>query len=271
MTQSIYNYPSYRDFLKERFQFLKSIKPHFSARYFAKKAKIGSPSYFNLVAAGKRRLSHEYAERFAQGLELNQKERDFLLLHVAIENCRDQARKVKLLGQLESLKKREKTEAALDSNHIKILSDLLTLKIYLLGQSKQFKMSNAWLVTQLGGKHSEKTVEKRVNLLIQSGLWKLEGQTIAVLAPSIKTGDIFHEKYLLKTHLDILAHQRKNLKTRNGEERVVGARTFLFDKSDLPKVRSRIEAFRKDLEAEFEQMNSTHVYQLAVSFHELIP
>lgn len=260
---------NYCSFLKERYDTLKLTKPAFSARFFAKKAGISSFSYFRMVTSGQRKLSPLYAQKFAKGLSLSNTETKYLLKMVELEHNADQVTRQKILRDLAAFKRRFAPEELLISNHVEILSDLSNLKIYLLSQSTTFQNKPQWIHRKLKGTLPLSEVENRIKKLVTSGLWKNENGKVQALAPVVRTGDSLNEIHLAQTHSNILDAAKASIKTQSASQRVLGARTFLFDKKRIKEVAARIEEFKADLESEFEDLNSEDVYELQLSFFEL--
>lgn len=67
----ISEYTDYRQFVKDRFGYLKTVNPSFSYRVFSRSAGFGSPNYLKLIAEGKRNLGPLAAVKFATGLGLD--------------------------------------------------------------------------------------------------------------------------------------------------------------------------------------------------------
>ncbi len=73
----IFEYSSYRDYLRDLYSYLKASRPYFSYRYFAAKAGFNSPNFLKLVIDGKRNLSSDSVKRFATALKLERDELAF--------------------------------------------------------------------------------------------------------------------------------------------------------------------------------------------------
>lgn len=74
---SIYNYIDYRKFLRDYCEKQKEIHPHFSYRYFARVADLGSFGYLKMVIDGTRNLSVKTLNKFIKALKLGKKEAAF--------------------------------------------------------------------------------------------------------------------------------------------------------------------------------------------------
>lgn len=239
-------------------------------RNLARRAGVQSPSYFNLVVKGQRKLSVDYAYRFAQGLELDDYQTRCLVLAADLEQTTDEARRQKLLSEMEALRKRATRSQKMTVSHVEILSDLVSLKLYLLAQSKKFRLEHRWLLRKFGGELKGADLERRIETLFASGLWSMENNKVRTCAPVLKTGSYLREQSLRRTHENILENAKRSL-LRSEEHRVHGGRTFLFNPAQLKKIERRIEEFRQELEHEFEDLQATEVFQLHVSFFELFP
>lgn len=73
----IYRYTDYRAYLKDLFNYTKSVKPFFSYQYLAQKAGFKAKSFIYKVIIGERSLSQNSVFRVAQALNLNRKEIGF--------------------------------------------------------------------------------------------------------------------------------------------------------------------------------------------------
>lgn len=263
-------YSSYRAFLNSKYQSLKASKPSFSARFFARKAEIASTSYFRMVVKGERKLSPEYAQKFAKGLSLSATETKLLLKMVTLEQTEDPSSREKLLKEIQKLVRINRTSAhTMNASHVEVLSDLINLKLYLLPQSKKFKIDPHWIEKRFQGQLSLKEVEERISLLLKVGLWKIQDGKIQTLAPVLRTGNCLEESYLAETHVRLLQAAQKSIRSQPHQNRILGGRTFLFDKGRMAEVSKKIEEFKSELEAEFEDLNSENVYELHISFFEL--
>lgn len=104
ITSNIYDFSSYRDFLKDRYRQLKECDPTFSFRSFSKDAGFGSPNYLKLVMDGKRNLSDEAIAKFAKGIRLDRHESEFFYYLVSHNQCENVSRKRVFEAKLEYLK-----------------------------------------------------------------------------------------------------------------------------------------------------------------------
>jgi uncharacterized protein (TIGR02147 family) len=95
---SLFEYLDYRKFLGDFFQRKKTLNKGFSYRLFCRKAGINSPGYISEVIGGSRNLSKSYVEKFALGLGLDGKERDYFDLMVAFTHAPDDQARQEVYG-----------------------------------------------------------------------------------------------------------------------------------------------------------------------------
>ena len=264
-----FEYTTFQDFLRDRYERLKATRPNFSARAFAKKAGIKSPSFFQMISTGKRKLTIETAERFSTALGLSSFEKECLLTACAFDRAKDAKSKQRLLEKLAKLQRQVAPSTAMNRRHVEILSDPINLKLYLLGQSSAFKSSANWLRKNLPDTLSTKDVEQRIGFLLDSGLWIKSGDSIKTMAPSINSRDAVHNLELIKTHQNLLEEAKRSITNATAEERIATGQTFLFDPKRLPEIKARIDAFKSELESDFECIDSTHAFHIQLAFFEL--
>lgn len=86
---NIFNYTDYRKYISDQFEELKQKKPHFSYRFFNRKAGIKSSGFLKLVMDGKRNLGSDGIEKIGIGFDLNDKEKIFFENLVHFNQAKD--------------------------------------------------------------------------------------------------------------------------------------------------------------------------------------
>jgi len=107
---SLEHYTDYRHFLKDYYIETKKRFPHFSYRYFCRKAGIKSPAFYSAVVRGERNLTAKTIAQFARGLELDQKQEKFFTVLVHFTQARSAVQKQEYLEQMRSLLPRVKEQ-----------------------------------------------------------------------------------------------------------------------------------------------------------------
>lgn len=270
MSIRIYQFHDYRAFFRARYEWLKNSKPAFSARYFAKRAGIRSPSYFFMVVNGTRSLSRDMAIKFANGLDLDGNERDFLMLLVELEKGTSESRKYEILEELERIRQAQGAEfEQMSFDHLDILADPINMRLYTLVKSKKFKFNLPWLHKAMNKRLTNEDIEKRIETLIESGLWKIENGLVQAVTPYLTSGENLTHLALKKAHIELFDAGKRALISEKGTDRIVSGRSFLFDRSKLPEVLKAFNQFKQEIETKFTCLNSHEVFQLHMSFFEL--
>lgn len=267
--KTIFEHQNYLEFLRDRLALLKGMGKPYSARRLAQLAGYSSPSYFRMVITGQRALTLDAAKRFCAALKLSGIERDFLLCCVELERAHNEKERVKLIAKKDALKRASVPASQLSFSHGAILSDPVNLKLYLLAQSNEFRLDLKWIVSKFYGKLTERAIQDRVELLLKENLWKEIDGKITALAPILESGSEVSDRYLYESHTRFMKLARSALENKNSQERVVGARTFLFDPARMSELKQRINQIKAQLEAEFECLDSSRVYQCHISFFEI--
>lgn len=261
--KDFFEFADYRDFLRERYGLLKAANPKLSCRGFARKAGIASPAYFNMVVSAQRQLTLDSARKVAKGLRLPLHEQECLYATVELERATEGEGRRRLFNALTRLRKRRPRPMTAD--HLEILSDPANVKLYLLAQSRAFRLDASWLE-----KHgfTPPDAEVRIERFFKSGLWELDGERVVTKAPVLESGDRAAGLHLRGFHEALLALAARAL-DEPPDERVFGSRTLLVDPARLPAAKASIDKFRAAFDAEFDDPAADSVYALHVTFFAL--
>lgn len=260
----------YRQFLRERYQAQKRANPQFSARYFARRAKISSPSYFSMIISGERKLNVKFAKKIAFGLKLNERETKLLIKTAEYETCEDSNQKIRILGEVKKLTQKLELPKLMPISHVDILSRPLELGLYVLSQSNKFLYDAHWIQKQSGFDKLPKTIlKKAMQVLIDTGLWQVLDSKIIVKPPNLETGSRLPTNELKLSHLRFLEIAKYCLMNIPADRRVFMGQTFLTDPKKIELVEKYLSQFKSEFESEFEDLNSSSVYQLHLAFFPL--
>lgn len=260
----------YREFLKHRFEDNKSTRPQFSARYFARRAGMSSPSYFSMIVSGKRKLSLKFARKVAKGLNLSDQETKLVVKAVELESSDDPRQKIRLMDELKKLGQKIHLPKLVPQSQIEILSRPLELALYVLSQSNQFKYNLDWIRKQPGFSEIGVTpLKKAMQTLVDSGLWRVDDNQITVRPPNLESSSRSPGTALQLSHLRFLEIAKNSLIKANADQRVFVGQTFLCDPNKMKQIEKRLSEIKSEFETEFEDLNSTSVYQLHIGFFPL--
>ncbi|MBD3317656.1 MAG: TIGR02147 family protein [Chitinivibrionales bacterium] len=99
-------YDDFRHYLSDYYADAKRRFPHFSHRYFARKAGLTSPSHFRDVMEGRRRLTGKTIEKFIKGLGLTEFDARYFSALVRFNQGRTSVEKQQALEQMRGLKQK---------------------------------------------------------------------------------------------------------------------------------------------------------------------
>lgn len=105
---SIFDYLDYRLFLKDAFARLKEEDPSCTYRKIASRLGLGSIGHITWILQGKRNLTLKKAGRFAELLNLNNKEEEYLKALISYTNTRSHAEKIESFERIASAQKSQK-------------------------------------------------------------------------------------------------------------------------------------------------------------------
>jgi uncharacterized protein (TIGR02147 family) len=99
----IFEYTDYREYLQDLIRSKKEKQGSYSIRLLSMKAGIKSPGFLSMVLNNKRNITTELAERIADALGLNKKERQYFLLMVEYTHTKRIDSKHEILQQMLTL------------------------------------------------------------------------------------------------------------------------------------------------------------------------
>lgn len=99
----IERYADYRAYLRDYYAHAKQAWPHFSYRWFNRKAGISNPALYSKVVAGERNLTEKTSAAFVKGLRLGEREGRFFQALVRFNQAKTAAAKQACLEQMRNL------------------------------------------------------------------------------------------------------------------------------------------------------------------------
>jgi uncharacterized protein (TIGR02147 family) len=100
ITPTIYQYDTFRTYLKDLFEERKAAEPGYSYRRFAADAGFSNPGFLVDVIKGRRTLSADAVEKVIVGFGLSSREGEFFRLLVKVSRTRDEQERRELLHEL---------------------------------------------------------------------------------------------------------------------------------------------------------------------------
>jgi len=169
MSPSIYRYTEPHTFLKDAWAAKKAKNPAFSMRSWSKKLGFGNNSPLSLMLAGKRPIPKKYIPAFAEELDLDPRESQYLDALVDFGNARNPKERQYYLERLQTISP-EQPMQVLELEHFKFLGDPIHTCILEMIDLKGFRNDPAWIKEHLKFPVTLDRVEGALDRLVALGL-----------------------------------------------------------------------------------------------------
>ena len=260
---TIFEYDNYRAYLGDLYKLYKETKPHFSYRYFSQKAGFRSPNFLKLVIEGKRNLSPESIEKFANALKLGKKEAEFFRVLVHLNQARTVGEKKIYAEQLMQFRPFRYIHP-LRQDQYRYYADWYNIAIRELTMLPEFSEDPAWIARRLVPPISPQQAQKALDLLLQLGLLERDESGRLVQADAfISTGDEVTSTSVANYHRTLIRMGAEALDRFPGSDRDISSVTMTLSEKNYREIKVLIQRFRKELLAIADQDESPEgVYQV---------
>jgi uncharacterized protein (TIGR02147 family) len=269
--KAVFEYHSYREFLKDYYQSKKKENPAFSFRYFSKKAGLQSGNYLKLVMDGERSITQKTVSKFIQGLNLNEWEALYFENLVFFNHAKDKIDKDYYSKNME-LAKSHHSQVILTKDQYEVLTNWYPLAIKELSLLPEFKLDYRWISNRLKQKITPKQAKEAVDLLERLNLIKVDlkkgkihNTSHTMLTPEVDTSEpisIFHK--------NAMELGREAIDQQSVEERHLHSLIVALNKKDLPEAFKKISKFTNEMNDHFMKGKPYDViYQLAIQLYRM--
>lgn len=266
----VYNYLDYRLFLGDMFQYRKQRNPHFSYRYFSKRAGFASPNFLKLVITGQRNLSNASTGKISKGFGLRKKEREFFENLVFMNQATAHEEKnyyyQKIISR-QGANNLHTLEKATYDYFAKWYNPAIRELIAMTPKN----WSARELAERLSPKVSVRKVEAALSLLQKIGLiakdeqgfWRSEQRDLT-------TGPEIQSLIVANFHREMLALASESIERYRADKRDISAVTLSIHKDSIAEYKARLAAFRRELlEIAASEENPNHVIQINLQLFPL--
>lgn len=185
---NIFTYVDYRQFLGDYYDAAKANVAAFSYRYFARRAGYKSPNFLKLVIDGKRNLSPESIEKFAEALELSRRERQFFADLVEFDQSPSPVDRANAFERV-AASRRFREARRIDSGFFRYLSTWYIPVIREMVARKDFNPDPAWIAAEVYPPIRPEDAERALELLFELELLVRDDQgRVSRGDPSLTTG-----------------------------------------------------------------------------------
>ena len=247
MKTDIFGYLDYRAFLQAAYTELKESKPHFSYRWFSKRAGAASPSHLKLVMNGERNLSPRMAKGFAHALGLNATEAEFFICLVAMNQAKTTDERARHFEQLSLLGDFRETET-IDRRQYDYYRLWYCIPIRELVARPDFREDPAWVASQLRPRILPEQAAEALKLIEELGLIERDKSGRMVHGNSlVSTGPELRLLALRKFHQKMLTLSREALDNIPVDEREIGGVTLRLTERQFTALRERMRELRQEI------------------------
>ncbi|MGE0172339.1 MAG: TIGR02147 family protein [Oligoflexales bacterium] len=239
--RGIYKFTNYRDYLQASLTKLK--EDGLSFRALAKKAELGSPSYFQAILSGKKNITVKTATKIADALDLKGNQRKYFLDLVNLDLC-DPAEKAGIYEDMRRCMKRDLYNDVVDAD---IFFHWLNIVIRELATTDCILNVDS-ICEKLGNLAKRSEVEKSLDFLVkrkwliptgEEGRYSQAAVKLAVLN-DMRSIDI-QRSHL--NYLDIAKHRIND----DLDEREYQGLTISVPETLLPEIKTRIRDFMQEM------------------------
>jgi uncharacterized protein (TIGR02147 family) len=266
-SMTIYDFPSYRIYLKEITAERIRKNPSFSLRAMAKQLGL-SPSSYSDVLQGRRNFSVKTAMRIATKIGLNDAEVEYFCLLVELESSSNMGRKSHLLNRARQLNPHRELES-LDLDKFSAIAQWYHLAILTTMTLDNMVFNPQTVSEHLGLPKLEVDLAlqrlQRIGLVAQdtSGNYLRKGGDILVTAPDISEAINRYTKEMLQKAADCLNVQKKN-------ERILRTENIAIHESQLEEADQLVEEFFTKMARLTERAPTKNtVYHLGTQFFKI--
>jgi uncharacterized protein (TIGR02147 family) len=268
---SIFDFSDYHQFFKAFYQSSKATKKFFSYRYVAQRSGVAA-SLLLAVMRGERRITPAVAKKYAEGMELNARETEYLLALVDFERAKTHAQKNEAFSQIVRLRGQSKIHY-IGADQYEYFSHWYHSAIRELISLPFFKEDLSWIGDMLQPSISSKLVSQSLKLLERLHLVQRDEQgKLRVTDKAISSEYEVHTLSLRNFSLEMIDRARESLETVPIEKREISGLTMGVSEECIERIKQRIRIFKEEIISMVvdDTNQSKSVYQMNFQFFPLI-
>lgn len=266
----IFGYLDYRAFLGDYYRAAKQNTRSFSYRYFSRRAGYASPNFLKLVIDGKRNLSTDSVDRFADALSMNDDEHRFFSDLVAFAQASSPEETAEAYERV-SGSQRFRDARRIDAQFVDYLTHWYYPAIREMAARADFRDEPAWIASQLLPPITEPEAAEALGVLFELGLLVRDDEG------RVRRGDVAwttgHEVRAFAAgayHRQMLQRAAGSIQLIDRSQRELSATTVCITAHTATELKERIQGFRERLIARCdEDDNPSTVYQLCIQLFPL--
>ena len=185
--QRIEFYDDFRSYLHDFYEDKKKRFPHFSYRYFCRKAGLKSPSHFIEIMDGRRKLTSKKLDSFIKGLGLTENDARYFATLVNFNQSKNSTEKQQLLEQMRGLKRKVR-QALVSTDYYEYYSKWYNIIIRELACIINWNEDYEALAKSIVPPIKKSEARESVEFLMNAGFLKKESGRYVQTEPAITSG-----------------------------------------------------------------------------------
>jgi uncharacterized protein (TIGR02147 family) len=243
----IFSYLDFRLFLRDEYELRKKQQRGFSYRWFAKKAGLSSPNFLQLIIQGKRNLSSETAQRFAEALSLDSTEARFFGDLVGFNQASSVSEKNAHYERLSGYRK-HRAVRAVERNEFEYYSRWYVPVIREMVTCEGFREEPEWIAARLIPVITATQAGQAIELLLQLGfLVRDDCGKLRQADPLLSTGPEVRSLAVGNFHRQMMERAAAAIELVEREWRDISALTVALGPETFKLFKQKIVALRKEL------------------------
>ncbi len=243
----IARYTCYRAFLRDFFEYKKSLRSGFSYRQFATLVGLKSPNYLQLVIQEKRNLTETTGRRLAEALKLNAKEVNYFEALIRLQNAENDEDRVKAHKNVHACLKKLLAQFV-QEDASEVLNKWYHLLVRELVLLNDFEPSGLYISQRLNGVISVEEAERSFKFLLNSGYLKQESGQYLQCEPVLDTGiDIFNHDFMQEYHAQTLKVWAQNISKLGYTNQELGLLNIPIPKNKLGELQEKMRQFQDEI------------------------
>ncbi len=242
----VFRYLDYRAFLTAWYE---SKRGRLSYRAFARRAGLGAPNYLQQVIAGKRNLTDDTANRFAQACGLSDDGREYFLVLVRFNQAKTDAERNVHYAELSAFRRYRRAHR-LEMADAAYHSQWFLPAIRELVHCPDFVEDPEWIASVLYPPITAQQASGALTALLQLGL--LERDPMGRLRQRervVSTGPETVGLHIRNYHTEMMVRAAQSMELVPREYRDISSLTLSIRRRDLVVLKQRLAEFRRDIVA----------------------
>ena len=260
-------YTTYHDLLNEEFERRKQFNNSYSLRAYARDIEMSAPRLSQILNR-KQGISVDVAEEIANKLKFNNEKKEWFCASAGSLHARNFKERNEFKEKINQYKKEVKVHSELHLEYFKVIADWYHFAILELTYVKDFQNDVNWIAEVLS--ISKEEVEGAMIRMKSLDLIREENGKLIDVFKFLATSSDVPSMSLKKFNTQLMRKAMEAMYEQDVLEREMSYNIFSVNKEQLPILKEKIRAFRREFEQDAQKdENKNSVYCLGIQFYDL--